>query len=129
MFLVHRNQDGHVQPFESRAAGAITPKTGLALYENAGVLAVAAGTTKPTYICVTNAGGAVASGTMIDVQRVDPGAVYETECTAAFTDVKAGSKVTLSADGLGVTATTTSGVAEVVQIDGTAIGSRILVRF
>ena len=32
-------------------------------------------------------------------------------------ELKAGDKVTLSADALGVTATTTSGVAEIVDID------------
>ena len=46
-----------------------------------------------------------------------------------MTSVKLGDKVTIYTDGLQVTATTTSGVAEVVGMDGTAAGSTVLVRF
>ena len=43
--------------------------------------------------------------------------------------MKLGDKVTLHTDGLQVTATTASGVAEVVGMDGTAAGDRVRVRF
>ena len=43
--------------------------------------------------------------------------------------LKLGDKVTLHTDGLQVTATTASGVAEVVGMDGTAAGDRVRVRF
>ena len=40
-----------------------------------------------------------------------------------------GSKVTLDADGLRVTATTESGVASIVALEGTAEGESVRVRF
>ena len=43
--------------------------------------------------------------------------------------IAAGAKVTISSNGLGITATTTSGVAEIVDWDGTAVGSQVRVRF
>ena len=43
------------------------------------------------------------------------------------TDVE--SERTLSADSMEVTATTASGVAEVVSMDGTAVGDTVYVRF
>ena len=49
--------------------------------------------------------------------------------SAAATAVTLGQKVTINTDGLSVTATTTSGVAEVVYMDGTASGSMCRVRF
>lgn len=66
---------------------------------------------------------------MIHVIPVNSHMVFETVASAALTEVTQGSKVTLSADGLKITATTTSGVAEILDMDGTAIGSRVRVRF
>ena len=43
--------------------------------------------------------------------------------------LKAGSKVTLDADGLQVTATTDSGVAVIVDLEGTQVGDSVRVRF
>ena len=48
---------------------------------------------------------------------------------AAGTGLTIGSKVTLHTDGLQVTGTTASGVAEVVYMDGTAAGDMCRVRF
>ena len=55
--------------------------------------------------------------------------IYETKLTAAYSAIAAGAKVTISSDGLGITATTTSGVAEIVEWDGKASGDRVRVRF
>ena len=55
--------------------------------------------------------------------------VFQAPLTAVGTALKVGDKVTLSADGLGVTAATAAGVAEIVQIDGTSVGSTVKVRF
>ena len=46
----------------------------------------------------------------------------------AASSIVPGNKVTLSADGLQVTATTTGGVAQVVDMDGTAAGDKVRVR-
>ena len=55
--------------------------------------------------------------------------IFETTFAAAATSVKLGSKFTLHTDGLQVTGTTASGVAEVVYMDGTAAGDMCRVRF
>ena len=55
--------------------------------------------------------------------------IYETISSAAFTSIKQGQKVTLATDGMKVTATTTDGVAEVVDIADTAAGGKVYVRF
>ncbi len=130
MFLNIKTDDGHVAPFEQFPCSAITPKRGMAMVLSSGKLAIATGTNKPEFICVEEHSAAVAADTLVTVVRVDPQTVYETELSAAGTSLKLGDKVTLHAsNGLQVTATTTSGVAEIVEIDGTAIGDKVRVRF
>ena len=59
--------------------------------------------------------------------------VYETqewETTLAVEGtLTPGTKVTVHTDAAQVTATTASGVAEVISADGSAIGSNVVVRF
>lgn len=138
MFIPHKTDDGRIPTVEYLPAGAITPKLGLALTQTAGGLAqtqtagnltVAGGTTKPTYICMTEKSTAVAAGTVIPVQRVSSDLIYETVSSEAFTSIKQGNKVTIATDGLRVTATTTDGVAEVVAVEDTAAGGKVYVRF
>ena len=128
-FLPSRLYKGHNHGWEYHEAGAITPKIGMALTVTSGRLALASGTTKPTYIAMTHRDAAVTAGTVIPVIRVDTVALYDTTCSVAFTGVNVGEKVTIAADGLQVTATKEGGIAEVVAIDGTAAGSTITVRF
>lgn len=130
MFLNIKTDDGHVAPFEKFPCSAITPKNGMAMVLSSGKLAIATGTNKPEFICVEEHDSAVEADTLVTVVRVDHDTVYETELSAAGTSLKPGDKVTLHAsNGLQVTATTTSGVAEIVYIDGTAIGDKVHVRF
>ena len=129
MFLNIKTDDGHVAPFEQVPCSAITPKNGMAMVLSSGKLAIASGTNKPEFICVEEHTAAVEADTMVTVVRVDPQTIYETELSAAGTGLALGDKVTIAADGLRVTATTTSGVAEIVYIDGTAIGDKVHVRF
>lgn len=128
-FLIHSVDDGHVLPWEYLPAGAITPKVGLALIQTSGNLAIASGTTAPAYICMREENAAVAAGTVIPVVRVTKDTVYEVELSAAGTSLKVGQKVTVATDGLRCTATTTDGIAEIVEILGTAAGDKIRVRF
>lgn len=115
-------------PFEYYPAGAITNLVpGTLLYLNAGKLAVASGTTKPQFIAQHS--GTTADGEQVAVEKIKESTIYETTCSAAFTSIKVGNKVTIGTDGLTVTATTDSGVATVIDIDGTTVGSKILVRF
>ena len=129
MFMVHQTDDGRVPGIEYLPASAITPKIGMALTQTSGNLAVASGTTAPTYISMCDRDSACTAGDLIPVIRVLPDMIFETTFSAAATAVTAGQKVTLSTDGLSVTATTTGGVAEVVYMDGTASGSMCRVRF
>lgn len=129
MFKIFSTDDGRVPAIEYLPAGAITPKIGMALTQTSGNLALATGTTKPTYISMCERETACTAGDLIPVIRVQPDILFETTCTAALTSVKLGDRVTLHTDALQVTATTTSGVAEVVHMDGTAVGSTVRVRF
>lgn len=115
-------------PFEYYPAGAITGlEPGTLLYLNAGKLAVASGTTKPQFIAHHT--GTTADGEQVAVEKIKESTIYETTCSAAFTSVQVGAKVTVDTTGKKVTATTDSGIATVVGIDGTTVGSKILVRF
>lgn len=127
MFIPRHNNTGAVAPFEQVPCGAITVKVGTALALVSGVLALAAGANKPVYIAMTDK--TCQAGETIPCIRVDSGTVYETTASAAMTSIKVGDKVTLSTDGEQVTATTTSGVAEIVYMEDTAAGSTVLVRF
>lgn len=121
MFLPDKNAAGNAIPWECHPAGAITPKVGMALVQTGGNLAIAKGTNVPAYISMTEREIALTAGDIIPVIRVDSDTIYETTNSVAFTSVKPGDKVTLHAsDGLQVTATTTGGVAEVVDFDDAA---------
>ena len=128
-FFPDKSDHGAVTPFEYLPASAITPKAGLALVLTNGLLALATGAAAPTYICMKDAD---AAGTIIPVVRVDKDRIYETTNSAAFSSAKIGQKVTLHTDGLQVTATTASGVAEIVDFDDKAksgAGGTVHVRF
>lgn len=129
-FKVHSTDDGRVPSIEYLPCGAITPKVGMALIQTTGNLAIATGTNKPAYISMVEKDSACTAGDIIPVIRVLPDMIFETTNSAAFTSINKGDKVTLDADaGMEVTATTTSGVAEVIDFDGTAVGSTVRVRF
>lgn len=129
-FKLYQYDVAKVAPIEYLPCGAITPKVGMALTQTSGNLAIATGTTKPTYISMYEASAALTAGTVIPCIRVLPDMVFETSFSASASSIKLGDKVTLHASsGLQVTATTTNGVAEVVEMDGTASGSTCRVRF
>ncbi len=128
-FKIHSMDGGRVPGIEYLPAGAITPKVGMALVQANGQLALATGANAPTYISMCEKDRACTAGEIIPVIRVGKDMILETTFAAAAASVKLGSKVTLHTDGLQVTATTTSGVAEVVYMDGTASGSMCRVRF
>ena len=121
-FKVHSTDDGRVPGIEYLPCGAITPKAGMALVQTSGNLAIAISLCERETACT--------AGDVIPVMRVQPDMIFETVWSAAATAINLGDKVTLHAsDGLQVTATTTGGVAEVVGMDGTAVGNTVRVRF
>ena len=128
-FLIQQVDGGRVPGIEYLPCSAITPKVGMALVQSGGNLAIASGTTAPTYVSMIEKEAACAAGDIIPVMRVLPDMVFETTFSTAASAIKLGDKVTLNTDGLQVTATTTSGGAEVVGMDGTAAGDKVRVRF
>ena len=128
-FMIQQVDGGRVPGIEYLPCGAITPKVGMALVQSGGNLTVASDTNAPTYVSMIEKETACTAGDIIPVMRVLPDMMFETTFSAAATAVNLGDKVTLHTDGMQVTATTTSGVAEVVSMEGTAEGSRVRVRF
>ena len=129
-FIPQSNEDGRVNPWEYLPCGAITPKIGMALVQSSGNLAIATGTAKPTHISMVEKNAAVSAGDLIPVIRVQPDQVFEVTNSASLSGVNIGAKVTLHAsNGLQITGTTSSGVAELVYKEADAAGSRCLVRF
>lgn len=121
--------DGGHAPFEYLPVSTgETVALGEALVLTSGKLTKCGATTAPTYIAMEPVTSAPA-GTKIAVIRVQKNVIYETELKAASASIAAGAKYTLHTDGLGITATTTSGVAEVVDWDGKASGDAVRVRF
>lgn len=118
---------GHMQGWEYKAAAAETFHVGEALTVSSGNLTKASGTTAPSYISMFE--GVVASaGTEIPVIAVDHDARYAVPSSEAMTSRKVGDKVTIYTDGMKVTATTTSGVATIVELPETAAGGTVIVK-
>ena len=129
-FIPCSSADGRVQPWLYLPCGAIKPVIGMALILSSGKLAAATGTTKPTYISMHASESTLTAGTPIPVIAVEPDQVFETTCSASLSGVSIGAKVTLHAsNGCQITGTTTGGVAEILEKDGDAAGSRVRVKF
>lgn len=127
-FMVHSTDDGRVPPTEYLPAGVITPKAGMTLVQTGGLLVSAVGSTAPGYVSVCDRDEPCEAEEVIPVIRAGADVIFETTFSADADAVKLGDKVTISADGLSVTATT-GGPAEVVYIDGIEKGSMCRVRF
>lgn len=130
MFTEYANYQGEPTAFEYAPAGAIgTAVVGLPLKINAGLLVKATGTSKPEYICMQ--GGKIESGENVGVIPVVAGRKYVCVATEAIEAPVRGTKYTIAADGTGITATTTSGVAILDAWDGETIeaGDLVTVRF
>ena len=127
-FYIHTVEGGHIPPFEYFPADGVTPEVGMALVLNGGKLAVASGTTNPTHISMCQRETACADGELIPVIAVSDAITFAVPTSVANT-VAVGGKVTLSTDGLNVTATTEGGTATIVGKCGTAKGDVQYVKF
>ncbi len=89
---------------------------GEALVLSEGKLTKCGSTATPVFICL---GDVICKEdeTFVPVMRVMDFYLFTAPIYEDASELKAGDKVTLSADALGVTATTASGVAEIVDID------------
>ena len=132
-FLIHSVDDGHVPAWEYLPCDDITVAVGQGLVFSSGHLVVSAtGTVAPGFISMVNATVAT-DGDKIPVVRVTKDIVWETTCDADNSSMAVGSKVTVKSDGKQVTATTTNGVAEVVEVvtkeSSSPYGGIVRVRF
>ena len=126
-FFVHTTDDGRNLPMEYLPASELTPRIGLAMKLAAGKLTSAKGAESPAYICMTERETPCEDGEILQVARIAPDTVWRTTAAADMSDIHVGDMVTISADGLEVTATK-GGIALVTAMDGTAAGSTVLVR-
>lgn len=127
-FLPYSYDDGQPRPWEYIPCDDIAVSVGMALVQSSGLLIKATGTTKPTYISMVDKTVAT-EGDPIPVIRIDSGIIFETTNSASLSSAAIGAKVTLHTDGLQITGTTTSGVAEIVYKEADAVGSVCRVRF
>lgn len=105
-----------------------TYKMGEALVITNGAATKCGATAKPTHMCCRDQ-EADAKET-ITVYPITGTMHFGVPVTAAPTALAIGAKVTLATDGLGVTATTASGVCEIVNLNGAkAAGDEIVVKF
>lgn len=126
-FLINDTKDGAPGPWEYLEASALGAcKVGMALTLTDGKLAKATATVRPSYISMFE--GTVVAGDRIPVIRVLPDTRFKTQLSAAGTALKVGDKVTIDTTAMLATATTASGVLELVEILGTAIGDSVIVR-
>lgn len=115
------------------ASAATVYKEGCALVLSSGAAANCATTGTPTYIAAESKTGA--SGGTVRAYPISPDMIFETTFSATPTSLAVGSKVTLTVSATdstasGVTATTTSGVATIVDLLGAAAsGDKVLVKF
>lgn len=105
----------------------LTLNVGTALTVADGKLVKAGAAEKPNYISMQKT--TTKEGESLHVQRVRPETIYETQLSEASASIAAGKKYTLDAAAEKITATEASGVATVVDFDGTEAGSRVRVRF
>lgn len=125
MFGFYRANNNYAAPSTKQVAAntSVAYEVGDALIMTAGKLAKASSIDKPEYISAEKATGA----DELSVYQVEPNQEWKTTLSAAG-NLTVGSKVTLSS-ATEVTATTTSGVAEVVAVAGSAVGDEVIVRF
>jgi len=128
MFRLAKMGVGMTPPIKYRPAKAGEAIVlGEALADSTAGLTKCGATAKPDYVAV----GPVNSDGEVPVIKVESYMEFETTLSVAAGEggLSAGTKVTLSADGLEVTATTASGVAIITYTEGTAAGSAVGVRF
>lgn len=129
MFMLSRMLVGNTPPivYMQPTDGEIY-QVGEALKLASGKVTLCSGAVAPSHVCV----GPIDDNGVVPCVEVQKYMEFETTLGVAPADsatVGVGDKVTLHTDGMQVTATKTSGVAEVTGIDGQTVGSRVTVKF
>ncbi len=129
MFMLSRMLVGNTPPIVyMQPTDGETYQVGEALKLASGKVTLCSGAVAPSHVCV----GPVDDNGVVPCVEVQKYMEFETTLGVAPADsatVGVGDKVTLHTDGMQVTATKTSGVAEVTGIDGQTVGSRVTVKF
>lgn len=135
-FLLHTIKDGHVPPWEYPPIGDGTYKVGDALVFVSGVLEkvsanVGQDTDEGPHYIAMFAGTVAVSGSVgyPVIKAANDNIVWETTLSADDADIAAGLKYIIHTDGAQHSGTTTKGVLEVIDFDGTSKGSKVRVRF
>jgi len=124
---LHTNDNMSQPPIELIPAdSAVTYAIGQGLVITANKAALVGATAAPTYICV-----GVAENGEVSAIRVQKGHTYAAPLSAAGTALAVGDKVTHAADAIRVTATTTSGIAEIVGFEtaAKAVGDLVYIKY
>lgn len=129
MFMLSRMLVGNTPPIVyMQPTDGETYQVGEALKLASGKVTLCSGVAAPSHVCV----GPIDDNGVVPCVEVQKYMEFETTLGVAPADsatVGVGDKVTLHTDGMQVTATKTSGVAEVTGIDGQTVGSRVTVKF
>lgn len=129
MFMLSRMLVGNTPPIVyMQPTDGETYQVGEAVKLASGKVTLCSGAVAPSHVCV----GPIDDNGVVPCVEVQKYMEFETTLGVAPADsatVGVGDKVTLHTDGMQVTATKTSGVAEVTGIDGQTVGSRVTVKF
>jgi len=127
MFSLKRADKGNNPAIKEFPAAAATYKVGDALVLTNGTVSKASGTTKPTHVAA--GAGTLAANDILAVNPIYADMEFVTTLSAAGTALKKGDKVTIAETADAVTATTTGGVATIVEIIDPAAGGKVVVKF
>lgn len=130
MFSFNRNQNGQNAEHyvDMPAKKGEDYSIGEALVVKDGVVTKCGATEKPTHICGTTELGKK-EGETVACYPIFESYEFETTLTADGKNLKVGDKVTLDVAALNVTATTASGVAQIVRFVSKANGGTVVVKF
>lgn len=129
MFKIFKSNQGTTPVIKEVKAASGTYTVGMALaIDNNGRVAKASGTTVPTHISAGK--GTLANDDILAVNPIYDGMEFLTTFSEDGSALKVGAKVTIATSGAEVTATTTSGVAEIVEIPSAGTtGAEVIVKF
>lgn len=117
MISFYKGKTPEEKDLEVKAGIAIPTGTALK-YDANGQLELATGTNKPEYVSVNAPIAVSASKMKVAVAVIDKSGTQEwvADASVPISNLKLGSKVTLASTGDAITATTTSGIVEAIEI-------------
>lgn len=130
MFSLNKKNDATIPVIKEFPVAEGTYNVGDACDLNAtsGLMTKVTGTTKPNYICASK--GTASASDVLAFNPIYDDCEYVTTFSADASALKVGAKVTIGSDSAQVTATTTNGVATIVEKLGTgAVGTKVVVKF